>query len=282
MVGIDRPLGAVVSTALISTRGLREGSRVFPVPCQFCCRGSPGRVSARRAGRCGRPLLHATTNGDMTRTAPSAKIPPMATVAIVEDDAKTSRLLADLLAEAGFAAGPVCADAETARMLLVGARPDIVLMDIDLPGASGIECVRRLKPHLPRTQFVMITVYEDAENIYDALAAGAVGYLLKRAVATELAPALHDVLAGGSPMTSSVARKVVHSFQPTHHGVAEIEQLSERERQVLQLMAQGRLYKEIADMLGVSENTVRSYIRRIYEKLHVRSRMEAVAKLQPR
>jgi DNA-binding NarL/FixJ family response regulator len=206
----------------------------------------------------------------------------MATVAIVEDDAKTSRLLADLLSEAGFAAGPVCSDAETARTLLVVAQPDIVLMDIDLPGASGIECVRRLKPHLPRTQFVMITVYDDAENIYDALAAGAVGYLLKRAVATELAPALRDVLAGGSPMTSSVARKVVHSFQPTCHGVAEIDQLSEREGQVLQLLAQCRIYKEIADMLGVSENTVRSYIRRIYEKLHVRSRMEAVAKLQPR
>ncbi len=206
----------------------------------------------------------------------------MATVAIVEDDAKTSRLLADLLSEAGFAAGPVCSDAETARTLLVAAQPDIVLMDIDLPGASGIECVRRLKPHLPRTQFVMITVYDDAENIYDALAAGAVGYLLKRAVAVELAPALSDVLAGGSPMTSSVARKVVHSFQPARHGVGEIDQLSEREGQVLQLLAQGRIYKEIADQLGVSENTIRSYIRRIYEKLHVRSRMEAVAKLQPR
>ena len=203
----------------------------------------------------------------------------MATVAIVEDDAKTSRLLADLLADAGFAAGPICPDAEAARALLTAAQPDIVLMDIDLPGASGIECVRRLRPHLPRTQFVMLTVYDDAENIYEALAAGAVGYLLKRAVATELAPALRDVLAGGSPMTSSVARKVVHSFQPTRHGVAEIEQLSERERQVLQLLAQGRIYKEIAEQLGVSENTIRSYIRRIYEKLHVRSRMEAVAKL---
>ena len=206
----------------------------------------------------------------------------MATVAIVEDDARTSRLLADLLADAGFAAGPICPDAEAARALLIAAQPDIVLMDIDLPGATGIECVRRLRPHLPRAQFVMLTVYEDAENIYDALAAGAVGYLLKRAVAAELAPALRDVLAGGSPMTSSVARKVVHSFQPTRHGVAEIEQLSERERQVLQLLAQGQIYKQIADQLGVSENTIRSYIRRIYEKLHVRSRMEAVAKLQPR
>lgn len=205
----------------------------------------------------------------------------MASVAIVEDDLKTCRLLADLLKEAGFACGPVCPDAETARATLIEAQPDIVVMDVDLPGANGIECVRHLKPHLPHTQFVMLTVYDDAENIYDALAAGAVGYLLKRAVATELASALRDVLDGGSPMTSSVARKVVHSFQPSREGVPGIEQLSERERQVLHLLAQGKLYKEIADLLGVTQNTVRSYIRRIYEKLHVRSRMEAVAKLQP-
>ena len=206
----------------------------------------------------------------------------MASVAIVEDDPKTCRLLADLLTEAGFAGGPVCPNAEAARPALLAARPDIVLMDIDLPGASGIECVRHLKPHLPQTQFVMITVYDDAENIYEALAAGAIGYLLKRAVPTELIPSLRDVLAGGSPMTSSVARKVVLSFQPARRGAPEIEQLSERERQVLQLLAQGLFYKEIADGLSVSENTVRSFIRRIYEKLHVRSRMAAVAKLTPR
>jgi DNA-binding NarL/FixJ family response regulator len=125
----------------------------------------------------------------------------------------------------------------------------------------------------------MLTVYDDANNIFHALAAGAVGYLLKRSAPTELVPALREVLDGGSPMTSSVARKVVLSFQPTRDGTAEIEQLSERERQVLQLLAQGKIYKEIGDLIGVSQNTVHSYIRRVYEKLHVRSKMEAVAKL---
>jgi DNA-binding NarL/FixJ family response regulator len=128
----------------------------------------------------------------------------------------------------------------------------------------------------------MLTVYDDANNIFEALAAGAVGYLLKRAAPAELVPALREVLAGGSPMTSSVARQVVRSFQPARSGSAEIAQLSERERQVLQLLAQGKIYKEIADLLGVSQNTVHSYIRRVYEKLHVHSKMEAVAKLGPR
>lgn len=205
----------------------------------------------------------------------------MPRIALVEDDARTRRLVAALLSDAGYECGPICPDAETARAELPAAKPDIVVVDIDLPGASGIECVRHLKPHLPRTHFVMLTVYEDANNIFEALAAGAVGYLLKRAAPAELVPALRDVMAGGSPMSSSVARKVVLSFQPTRSGAGDIDQLSERERQVLHLLAQGKFYKEIADLLGVSQNTVHSYIRRIYEKLHVRSRMEAVAKLQP-
>lgn len=218
----------------------------------------------------------------MTKPIANATMRPMASVAIVEDDPRTRRLLAGVLGEAGFACGPVCPDAATARALLPAGQPDIVLMDIDLGGTSGIECVRNLKPHLPQTHFVMLTVYDDANNIFDALAAGAVGYLLKRSAPTELVPALREVLDGGSPMTSSVARKVVLSFQPVRGGRAEIEQLSERERQVLQLLAQGKIYKEIADLLGVSQNTVHSYIRRVYEKLHVRSRMEAVAKLATR
>jgi DNA-binding NarL/FixJ family response regulator len=206
----------------------------------------------------------------------------VATVALVEDDAKTRSLIAELLRKAGFACGPICADAEAAQRVLPGARPDIVLMDIDLPGASGIECVRLLKPQLERTHFVMLTVYDDPESIFEALAAGAIGYLLKRAAAAELVAALREVIEGGSPMTSSVARKVVQSFQPTHQGAPEIDRLSQRETQVLRLLAQGRLYKEIADTLGITSNTVSCYIRRIYEKLHVRSRMEAVAKLSTR
>ena len=218
----------------------------------------------------------------MTKRTPDATMRPVATVAIVEDDPKTRGLLAGLLTEAGFDCGTICPDAETARDELPRARSEIVLMDIDLPGTSGIECVRHLKPHLPATHFVMLTVYDDANNIFEALAAGAVGYLLKRAAPAELVPALREVLAGGSPMTSSVARQVVRSFQTARSGSAELAQLSERERQVLQLLAQGKIYKEIADLLGISQNTVHSYIRRVYEKLHVHSKMEAVAKLGPR
>lgn len=204
------------------------------------------------------------------------------TVALVEDDVRTRHLIADLLGKAGFACKSICADAETALRTLPEARPDIVLMDIDLPGASGIECVRQLKPRLPQTHFVMLTVYDDPENIFEALAAGAVGYILKRSAATDLIAALRDVLAGGSPMTSGVARKVVLSFQQARQGSPEIDRLSQRESQVLQLLARGKMYKEIADTLGITGNTVSCYIRRIYEKLHVRSRMEAVAKLSVR
>lgn len=207
---------------------------------------------------------------------------PVATVALVEDDAKTRNLIADLLRKAGFACNHICANTETALQILGEARPDIVLMDIDLPGASGIECVRQLKPRLARTHFVMLTVYDDPESIFEALSAGAIGYLLKRSAAAELVTALRDVIAGGSPMTSSVARKVVVSFQPSRQSAPGIDLLSERESQVLHLLAQGRMYKEIADTLGITNNTVSCYIRRIYEKLHVRSRMEAVAKLSAR
>ena len=206
----------------------------------------------------------------------------VATVALVEDDAKTRSLIADLLRQAGFACGPICADAEAAQRILVEAQPDIVLMDIDLPGASGIECVRLLKPALARTRFVMLTVFDDPESIFEALAAGAIGYILKRSAAADLVAALRDVVAGGSPMTSSVARKVVLSFQRDRQDAQEIDRLSQRENQVLRLLAQGKMYKEIADTLGITSNTVSCYIRRIYEKLHVRSRMEAVAKLSTR
>jgi DNA-binding NarL/FixJ family response regulator len=218
----------------------------------------------------------------MTKLAETESRAAVATVALVEDDAKTRNLIRDLLRKAGFACDHICADAEAAQQLLVGAPPDIVLMDIDLPGASGIECVRLLKPRLARTHFVMLTVYDDPESIFEALSAGAIGYLLKRSAAADLVTALNDVIAGGSPMTSSVARKVVVSFQPSRQYSPEIDLLSTRETQVLHLLAQGKIYKEIADKLGITNNTVSCYIRRIYEKLHVRSRMEAVSKLSAR
>lgn len=203
-------------------------------------------------------------------------------MAIIEDDARTRQLVSELLDQApGIACVAQFSSAEAALETLPGLRPDIVISDINLPGISGIACVRHLKPKIQNTHFIMLTVYDDADVIFEALSAGAVGFLLKRAISAELEHAVRDVLAGGSPMSSSVARKVVRSFQTPRTVAPEIEQLSERERQVLDLLAKGQFYKEIADNLAIAQNTVHSYIRRIYEKLHVRSRMEAVAKLNP-
>jgi DNA-binding NarL/FixJ family response regulator len=151
-------------------------------------------------------------------------------------------------------------------------------MDINLPGINGVECVRRLKPLLPGTQVIMLTVYEDTENIFNALAAGATGYLLKRTPREELLAAIRDVRRGGSPMTTHIARKVVQSFQQSAPAAQPAENLSQREQEVLDLLSQGFLYKEIAEKLGISYETVHTYIRRIYEKLQVRTRTEAVAK----
>ena len=151
-------------------------------------------------------------------------------------------------------------------------------MDINLPGISGIECVRRLKPLLPDTQFVMLTIYEDPEHIFNALAVGACGYLLKRVSRAELIEALQEVHAGGSPMSSNIARKIVQSFHRPAHQPSEDMELSPREREVLELLGRGYLYKEISELLKISRPTVNTYIRRIYEKLHVRSRSQAVAK----
>lgn len=178
----------------------------------------------------------------------------------------------------GFSCLSDHATAESALVRLPAQRPQVVLMDINLPGLSGIECVRRLKPQLPDTQFVMLTVYEDADHIFDALAAGASGYLLKQTPRDELLTALKDVHAGGSPMTSNIARKVVQSFRKHQIGAPAGEELSRREHEVLDLLAHGFLYKEIADSLGICVPTVNTYIRRIYEKLHVHSRAQAVAK----
>jgi len=164
---------------------------------------------------------------------------------------------------------------------LQAEKPSVVLMDINLPGMSGIECVRQLKPQLPDTQFVMLTVYEDTDHIFDALAVGASGYLLKQTPRVELLTALKEVHAGGSPMTSNIARKVVQSFLRSAPQTDETDEsviLSPREREVLELLACGYLYKEIADNLGITVATVVTYIRRIYEKMHVRSRAQAVAK----
>ena len=202
-------------------------------------------------------------------------------VAIVEDDVPAREILAGWIRNAdGFRCVGEFDDAETALAKLPHEKPSVVLFYINLPGMNGIECVRKLKPKLPDTQFVMITVYEDANHVFNALSAGASGYLLKQTRRNELIDALKDVHAGGSPMSSQIARKVVQSFRRTETGGTDGEaaELSQREREVLELLARGYLYKEIAEQLKISVQTVNTYIRRVYEKLHVRSRAQAVAK----
>ena len=201
-------------------------------------------------------------------------------VSIVEDDARVRGTLGRLIDRSpGFCCVSQHPDGESALAELPQHRPAVVLMDINLPGINGVECVRRLKEVLPETQVVMLTVYEDTEVIYHALSAGATGYLLKQTPPEELLAAIQDVQRGGSPMTSHIARKVVASFQqPVAVPAADEGKLSPREREVLDYLARGYLYKEIAEAIGISYDTVHTHIRRIYEKLHVRSRTEAVAK----
>ncbi|MFO1478114.1 MAG: response regulator transcription factor [Verrucomicrobiota bacterium] len=212
---------------------------------------------------------------DDKRASAATAIP----VSIVEDDAPAREIFADWIRRAGdFRCVSQFGNAEAALAKLPADKPSVVLMDINLPGMNGIECVRRLKPLLPETQFVMITVYEDADNIFNALTAGATGYLLKQTPRDGLIAALRDALAGGSPMSSNIARKVVQSFQKPAPRADESATLSPREREVLELLARGYLYKEISSQLKISVPTVNTYIRRIYEKLQVRSRAQAVAK----
>ncbi len=201
------------------------------------------------------------------------------TVSIVEDQDPLRTTLARVLARAeGFACVSHYGNAEDALKGLPNVRPNVVLMDINLPGINGVECVRQLKQLLPQTQVMMLTVYEDTENIFNALAAGASGYMLKRTPRAELLEAIREVHRGGSPMTTHIARKVVQSFQKAAPSNEATENLSPREQEVLDLLSQGLIYKEISDKLGISYETVHTYIRRIYEKLQVRTRTEAVAK----
>ncbi|MGE4488215.1 MAG: response regulator [Kiritimatiellales bacterium] len=203
-------------------------------------------------------------------------------VAIVDDHRSTRDLIAELISEESrFACVGVYSDAEDAMAALPGIQPDIVLMDINMPGKNGIECVRDLKPKMPDTCFIMLTVYDQSAYIFRALAAGAIGYLLKRSVDTELIKALDEAIQGGAPMDGHIARLVVQSFQKAEQirsEETEIVVLSDREQEVLTLLIKGKVPKEIADELNISVNTVYTYTRRTYEKLHVNSRVEAVAK----
>src|SRR6266851_4682194 len=199
-------------------------------------------------------------------------------VSIVEDDAVVRGSLAKLIdSSPGFRCLSQHPSAESALQDIPGKKPGVVLIDINLPGLNGVECVRRLKPQLPATQIIMLTVYQNTEHIFNALAAGATGYLLKQTPPSELLAAIRDVRDGGSPMSSHIARKIVQSFQKPVRADRPGESLSPRESQVLDLLARGYLYKEIAEKMALTYATVHTHIRHIYEKLHVRSRTEAVA-----
>jgi DNA-binding NarL/FixJ family response regulator len=201
-------------------------------------------------------------------------------VSIVEDDVSLRSIYAKWLTRAeGFQLVSQHGNGLEASVALLNEKPNVVLMDINLPGLNGVECVRQLKAKMPATQFVMITVYEDPDRVFKALAAGATGYLLKETPREELLAALQDVNRGGSPMSSGIARKVVQCFQkaPPAGPEADLQKLSTREQEVLELVARGYLLKEVCDLLKLSQHTVDTYLRRIYEKLHVHSRAQAVA-----
>lgn len=203
----------------------------------------------------------------------------MIRLAIVEDDAVIRRSLSRIVDEAqGLRCLAACASGEEALKRLPFLEPDVVLMDINLPQMSGIECVRRLRELLPKTHVLMLTVYEDSDSIFRALRAGACGYLLKRSEPEQLLDAIRDVLHGGSPMTSQIARKVVQAFHASDEAKDLSLKLTQREAEILDYLAKGYANKEIADRLNVTVPTVRSHLRSIYDKLHVHSRTEAVAK----
>lgn len=203
----------------------------------------------------------------------------MISVSIVDDEKGLRDSIATFVnGSPGFRCVSSYGNAEAALCGLPSDRTDVVLMDINMAGMTGIECVEKLKATNPGMQIVMLTVYEDTDQIFAALSAGASGYLLKRLSPTKLLQAIREVHAGGSPMSSSIARKVVASFRKAGPATEKQPHLSPREQSVLDHLAKGLTYKQIADQLDISIDTIRTYLRRIYEKLHVQSRTEAVAK----
>jgi DNA-binding NarL/FixJ family response regulator len=201
----------------------------------------------------------------------------MITVAIVEDNAVMRRSFRQWIdAAAGFKCVFASATAEEAIAEIPRVNPDVVLMDIHLPGQSGIACAARLKEELPRVQVIMLTVYRNQELIFQALQAGACGYLLKRSDPEQLLKAIAEVRSGGAPMTSEIARMVVEAFQKKPGHTTPTEDLTQRESEILALLSEGLSNKEIAERVDISYDTVRAHLRHIYEKLHVRGRTEAV------
>jgi DNA-binding NarL/FixJ family response regulator len=200
-------------------------------------------------------------------------------VAIVEDQAGVAASLTKLINRvAGMQVTATYPDGETALAQIPHQQPDIVLMDIGLPGMSGIECVRQLKAALPALPVVILTVYDEGEYLFDSLKAGASGYLLKRTTGEKLVEAITEARLGGVPLTRQMANKMANYFQRMGTASSEMATLSRRERETIALLAEGYRYKEIADRLGIGIETVREYVRNTYRKLHVSSRTEAVVK----
>jgi DNA-binding NarL/FixJ family response regulator len=208
----------------------------------------------------------------------SVEKPPVQ-VALVEDDPEIRANLAHRIGRSpAFRLLGSYADAESALADLPHRKPDVVLMDINLPGIDGVECVRRLKAKMPAVQFIMLTIYEDGNRLFKSLVAGASGYLLKRTPPDKLLAAIQEAHEGGAPMTPEIARRVVAHFQQMPQPDSELERVTPRETDVLEQLAKGFRYKEIEDNLRISTGTLRSYIANIYRKLHVHSRTEAVVK----
>ena len=198
-------------------------------------------------------------------------------VSLVEDDAELRGTLKEfIMSSEGLCFVSDYGTAEAALKNLPADCPDVVMMDIRLPGISGIECVGALKSILPSVKILMLTVFEDGDQLFHAIASGASGYLLKSTDPERVVTAIREVFAGGPPITSSVARKMVDFFRVIHPASPAAETLSSREEATLKLLAEGLMYKEIADRLGVSTGSVRTYLHRVYEKLHVTNRTEAV------
>ncbi len=205
------------------------------------------------------------------------------TIAIVEDQRDMREGLVEWVGNApGLRCVGAHANAEEALRDIPAENPDVVLMDINLTGMNGIQCVARLKQRLPATQVLMLTTYDDGDLIFDSLRAGANGYLLKNMPQEELVEAVQQVRAGGAPMSLQIARKVINYFHQAKKPAAELGQLTVREQEILRLLAKGYMYKEIADHLGISMSTVRTHVSAVYEKLHVHSRTEAAMKLAGR
>jgi DNA-binding NarL/FixJ family response regulator len=201
------------------------------------------------------------------------------TLAIVEDLDEVREGLKEFISlNPEFAVLDTYKTAEEAAYEIPKQKPDIVIMDISLPGMNGIECIRQIKNKVPQTQFMMFTVYENDEKVFEALKAGASGYLLKNTGLMQMIEALKELYNGGSPMSSNIARKLVTVFRGQDTNAATVEALSNRENEILQLLSKGLLYKEIAEQLSISTGTVRQHIHKIYEKLHVQNRTEAINK----